>query len=897
VRYNRAMRTDGRTALGAARARFLAELGQRAQELRGATAQLAAVPGSPRARQELWRRLHTLHASAQLCELPALAGALGLALQQLEDSAATGVAPVAALNALADALPGLAAGSGAVPALLQAPAAASAPTPLVTPTAGRPEMQLTQTVSGLRSPGAVPGPGALVSRADATVDDIATRLAEEIRRGIADSLQAGRDERIAVGDDAELKAAAWSAIDRVRSHLAERSAGRVRFIDAPQASPRPAANQAEGPRPAANQADSARPATNQTAPAAPELPPELQPERLRGRTLLVADDDPVVLAFFAGLLRDAGARVLEAKNGREALGLARAERPELLLSDILMPKIDGFALCRELKRDLVLAHVPVVLSSWKEDYLQRMRELDAGASGYLRKESGAAQVLRTVLEALAPRLRLELAIDSAGAAQGRVEDTGILALVETAAARLGTARLWVRDSWNVFEVQLEAGQRIAVTRTASDGSFARGDSALLQLVGVAAGSFELRAEPVALRGQGDGPVSQVLLAAAARLAAIMDAVSDARLLQVATVTFDDEVLPGLLEITPTHVAYLVQQLRSGEMSASELLATGQFPARELETQLLELARRGAIAGVRGKHGEDRVQEALFARRADSGRLLHASLPPAPPAPDAERLTPDPPSRLFWAQQPDALARAVVSAPVRSDALQPAALDAELDAVLSEPPPAPPRALPRPVVRDQVDPPRARGPALSARRSALAGATRPVVPASRGVLGLVLSLLVLMGAGYYGWLTLYLRAPLPDAFGTTLHSSAAAAAEPESEPEPAPAPAPALAPAPAPAAVAVSEDADPGYGRALPFVDRSRGVEVAADEGLLVVELDGRGSSPQLRVDSRPLGRAPIAVALPAGRHEIVIDRAGSLSYRYLVIRPGETRVVELSTEP
>jgi hypothetical protein len=94
-----------------------------------------------------------------------------------------------------------------------------------------------------------------------------------------------------------------------------------------------------------------------------------------------------------------------------------------------------------------------------------------------------------------------------------------------------------------------------------------------------------------------------------------------------------------------------------------------------------------------------------------------------------------------------------------------------------------------------------------------------------------------------------------------------------------------------------EDAEPGYGRLLPFVDRSRGIEVAADEGLLVVEFEGRHAAPRIRADSRELGPAPIAAALPAGRHEIVIDRDGTQSYRYLVIRPGETRVVELSTQP
>ncbi|HEX7480961.1 MAG TPA: response regulator, partial [Polyangiales bacterium] len=65
---------------------------------------------------------------------------------------------------------------------------------------------------------------------------------------------------------------------------------------------------------------------------------------LQGRRVLVADDDPAVLWSFAGLLREAGAQVLEATDGRQALELARLKRPDVVVSDILMPKIDGFAL-------------------------------------------------------------------------------------------------------------------------------------------------------------------------------------------------------------------------------------------------------------------------------------------------------------------------------------------------------------------------------------------------------------------------------------------------------------------------------------------------------------------------------------------------------------------------
>jgi hypothetical protein len=86
---------------------------------------------------------------------------------------------------------------------------------------------------------------------------------------------------------------------------------------------------------------------------------------------------------------------------------------------------------------------------------------------------------------------------------------------------------------------------------------------------------------------------------------------------------------------------------------------------------------------------------------------------------------------------------------------------------------------------------------------------------------------------------------------------------------------------------------PSMGRVLPFIDRSRGVDVAADEGLLLVEFEGARDAPKLRIGKRELGSAPLAVALKGGRHELVIERGEETSFRFLTIRPGETRIIDL----
>src|SRR5690606_5754211 len=124
----------------------------------------------------------------------------------------------------------------------------------------------------------------------------------------------------------------------------------------------------------------------------------------------------------------------------------------------LMPRMDGMALCRELSRDPALGSVPVILLSWKEDFLQRMRELRAGAHGYLRKEEGTAQILRRVREALRPRAQLERRLRAGGEVRGRVEQLGIVPLLRAVARERADARVTVRDAWSLFEVDFREGK-------------------------------------------------------------------------------------------------------------------------------------------------------------------------------------------------------------------------------------------------------------------------------------------------------------------------------------------------------------------------------------------------------------------------------------------------------
>lgn len=100
-------------------------------------------------------------------------------------------------------------------------------------------------------------------------------------------------------------------------------------------------------------------------------------------TILVVDDNPVTRYSTSRVLRSAGFDVLEAATGGDALRLA-ARAPDLVVLDVNLPDIDGFQVCRELRRQPVTARTPVVhLSATFVNDINKVQGLDAGADGYL----------------------------------------------------------------------------------------------------------------------------------------------------------------------------------------------------------------------------------------------------------------------------------------------------------------------------------------------------------------------------------------------------------------------------------------------------------------------------------------------------------------------------------
>jgi PAS domain S-box-containing protein len=115
-----------------------------------------------------------------------------------------------------------------------------------------------------------------------------------------------------------------------------------------------------------------------------------------GSVILVAEDSPTQAEWIGGTLIDAGHEVAVVGDGEEALVRCRAGDIQLILSDVEMPKLDGFELCRRLKDDPDLRHIPVVLLTQRDRVTDVIRALEVGADNYLTKPFPAEELLSRV---------------------------------------------------------------------------------------------------------------------------------------------------------------------------------------------------------------------------------------------------------------------------------------------------------------------------------------------------------------------------------------------------------------------------------------------------------------------------------------------------------------------
>lgn len=544
-----------------------------------------------------------------------------------------------------------------------------------------------------------------------TVGELVVRLEEELHRLLLDPLEAAAiDRKVKLGTGAEILGPFWGALARARDVLRDKSQGAIGFLDDRVRRPIAVAPMGES-------------LTERRTPRRGSLEVDLE-----GRVVVVADDDPSVADYVGSVLGGAGATVLLAADGEAALSLSRHERPAAIVSDVLMPQLDGIGLARALRRDVELRDRPVILLSWKEDLLQRLRDLRVDSNATLRKDDDAATIVARVREVLAPRVRIEARIAGGAEVRGRLDDLTVTSLLTIADAVRKEALVIVRDAAHVYEVELDGGGIRRLSRTGTDGSFVRGLGVLPSLLGVIGGRFLVR--PIGGRIDSEplvGDLEEQLRPVLRELRAATDAVSNP--MELAAIGLEPSSLASYLTSTPPTVRRLLERLAEGA-SPRTLVLSGDVSPSTLEDVLADAASRGLVVRATSVKGLDYVQRARE-------RLAHR---PSPSTPAPAPRTPFPSSVREIAAEPTPIEFSLESiappAPVveETDSATPQSLT---DAVLQVASPGSSTSK-RPIIdtrelRPRPSSNRSDPPPHSSSRGAFSGTPTPRPrPATRGV---------------------------------------------------------------------------------------------------------------------------------------------------------------------
>lgn len=131
--------------------------------------------------------------------------------------------------------------------------------------------------------------------------------------------------------------------------------------------------------------------------------------------ILIVDDDPDILDAMTMIMESQGYQVVTARDGIEGLANLKSENPDLLILDLLMPKMDGFAVCKELQdpRWAKFKHIPIlILTSVREEASRRRYELETGleldVDDYVEKPVSPDVLIERVTKLLKKKRKAEL---------------------------------------------------------------------------------------------------------------------------------------------------------------------------------------------------------------------------------------------------------------------------------------------------------------------------------------------------------------------------------------------------------------------------------------------------------------------------------------------------------
>lgn len=150
-----------------------------------------------------------------------------------------------------------------------------------------------------------------------------------------------------------------------------------------------------------------------------------------GYKILVVDDEEHIRRILKFQLEKHGYTVITAENGEVALQSARRELPDLMLLDLMMPKVDGFEVCRQIRQNYQTSHIPIIMLTAKSDMPDKIKGLRDGANDYLVKPYANEELLIRVRNVLDWSLKQKEANPLTGLAGNRAIEKELQRRIES----------------------------------------------------------------------------------------------------------------------------------------------------------------------------------------------------------------------------------------------------------------------------------------------------------------------------------------------------------------------------------------------------------------------------------------------------------------------------------
>lgn len=314
-----------------------------------------------------------------------------------------------------------------------------------------------------------------------------------------------------------------------------------------------------------------------------------------GLSVLLIDDDPVGRHLYRAFLTHAGFTVADAGDAVSGLAKAHELRPDVVVTDLHMPKVDGWRVIADLRSDPATADARIVLHSAFHELLDQLTKAGIGADAFVKKDGRARHLIDVVAAQGGARIALRKAIKERVPFTATTKELTVGALLHDLAVPGLSSRVVVDDGLSRVEIQLD------------DGAFAdaKGRSASGEWTGRAALALALSLHPARVGmtpasgspAADKQPLRELVYGIRADDRSHVVAERDQRIADDAPLAFDDERLRAYRKSCAPEMRPLLNALRSGR-SPRALVAAGQWDPLVVDDLVADVMQRGVARAVR-----------------------------------------------------------------------------------------------------------------------------------------------------------------------------------------------------------------------------------------------------------------------------------------------------------